>query len=89
MMASKTHNPPIIPTSTHGKILHSIFPSEAAALVGSPVEKKSSMHFDLAVEWREAETMIQAAAIANTASVAVLCNDTYRRYNIGFSYKQY
>jgi hypothetical protein len=84
-MASKTHNPPIIPTSTQGKILQSIFPSEAVALVGSSVKKNALMHFDLAVEWRAAEMAIQAAAVAKAASVAEICNVTYRRYNMAFS----
>jgi hypothetical protein len=66
-------------------MLHNIFPSEAVALVGSSVEKKSFMHFDAAAVWREAETTIQTAAIANVANVAIICNDTYLRYIIVFS----
>jgi hypothetical protein len=83
-MANKTHKAPIIPTSTHGKMLHKVSPSLEldAEFVGL---KKSWMHLASALECLVADTIIQAAAIENAADVARPCSVTYRLYRIVFS----
>ena len=83
-MANKTHKPPMIPTSTHGKMLHKVSPSLEfdAELVGL---KKSWMHLVSALECLVADTIIQAAAIENAADIARPCSVTYRLYKIVFS----
>lgn len=78
-MASKTHKAPIIPTSTHGKMLHRVLPSleldaESAEL------KKSKIHLASALECLVADTTMKAAATENAADINRPCKVTYRLY---------
>lgn len=64
----------MMPTSAQGKMLQSVEPSE---LVAETVPaKKSAMHLSSACEWRVADTMIHAAAMANAATVIRVCKVT-------------
>lgn len=71
--AKNAHKPPMIPTSTHGKISHIVFPSDASVLSVAASGKKVLRQADTAVEWRVAETIAQAAPTANTATIAMMC----------------
>lgn len=83
IMASQTQIPAIIPTSTQGKILQRVLPSDSS--VESVVLKNSDIQLDCAVECLVAEMMTHAAAIANAATIARLCRVMYRRKRMGFS----
>ena len=72
----------MIPTSTHGKILHKVPPSVEL----EPVElKKSWMHLASALECLAADIIIHVAATENAADIAIPWSVTYRLYKILFS----
>lgn len=83
-MASKIHKAPIIPMSTHEKMLHRASPS--LEFDAEPVElKKSWIHLAWALECLVADNIIQAAATEKAAIIARPCSVTYRLYKIVFS----
>ena len=86
-MASKTHKAPIIPMSTHEKMLQIASPSPESD--SEPVElKKSWIHLASALECLVADTIIQAAATEKAATIARPCSVTYRLYKIVFSWRR-
>ena len=74
MMARTTQRPPIMPTSTHVKMLHKISPSSAVgeSVVLVELEKKSVMQSAFAVLCFVAEIMIQTRATENAAVVDMM-----------------
>jgi hypothetical protein len=55
---------------------HKVPASDAVAVPEPEFGKKSLTHFVLAVECRVAEMITHAAATANTATIAMMCNVT-------------
>lgn len=78
--AKKTSMPPIIPTSTQGKMLHIVVP-KLDELFG----KKSVMQADCALECRDADIASQAAPTANRAAATIPWSVRKRRNVIALS----
>ena len=72
----------MMPMSTHGKIWHTVSPSDVRS---EDAEKNFCSQLLLAVLCRVAETIIHAAATENAAVVMRMCRVVYLLNRMGFS----